>query len=236
MSTSSEILQQYVKLTEFLGLFLGPDYEIALHDLSDANHSVIAIANNYISGRQVGAPLTNVALSILRDKSYETSDHLLHYRGTSVHGKSLLSSTMFIKHDGELIGMLCINFDDSRYRAVADQVMELCRPDILTNTMMSISGLTGSVPETAPVHTMTETFSHSADSVAADSIGRALEKIGVAPERLSSAERMQIIATLDAEGIFLLKGIVKDVAARLRCSQASVYRYLSQIRSGVELL
>ncbi|MGM9398737.1 PAS domain-containing protein [Flavonifractor plautii] len=32
---ASQLLQQYVKLTEFLGHTLGPDYEVALHDLTD---------------------------------------------------------------------------------------------------------------------------------------------------------------------------------------------------------
>lgn len=91
------ILEQYKKLTEFLGLALGPDYEVALHDLTDKNRSVIAIANGHISGREVGAPLTNLALSILRDKSYETSDYRLHYYGVSVNGKDLRSNTLFIK-------------------------------------------------------------------------------------------------------------------------------------------
>ena len=67
------LLQQYVKLTEFLGQALGPDYEVALHDLTDKNRSIIAIANNHISGREIGAPLTTVALSILRDKSGRAS-------------------------------------------------------------------------------------------------------------------------------------------------------------------
>ena len=56
------LLQQYMKLTEFLGLTLGPDYEVALHDLTNKDRSIIAIANNYISGREIGAPLTNMAL------------------------------------------------------------------------------------------------------------------------------------------------------------------------------
>ena len=83
------LLQHYVKLTEFLGYALGPDYEVALHDLTDKNRSIIAIANNHVSGREVGAPLTNVALSILRDKSYERADFRLNYYGVSVNGKEL---------------------------------------------------------------------------------------------------------------------------------------------------
>ena len=49
-----------------------------------------------------------------------------------------------------------------------------------------------------------------------------LERMGVAADRLTSEERLQIIAALDEGGIFLFTGAVKDVAAELHCSQASV--------------
>ena len=117
--STHELLRQYQQLTEFLGQALGPDYEVALHDLTDKNRSIIAIANGHVSGRSIGAPLTNVALGILMDKSYETRDYLLHYSGVSINGKDLRSSTMFIKEHGKLVGMLCVNFDDSRYRAIS---------------------------------------------------------------------------------------------------------------------
>lgn len=127
--TPNALLRQYVKLTEFLGAALGPDYEVALHDLTDKNQSIIAIANGYISGREVGAPLTNMALSVLKDESYEWQDYRLHYSGLSAAGNVLRSSTMFIKEDGKLIGMLCINFDDSRFLSFAQQVLTLCHPN-----------------------------------------------------------------------------------------------------------
>ena len=59
---------------------------------------------------------------------------------------------------------------------------------------------------------------------------RALDRLGLSPLRLTPEERMEIIAGLEADGIFLLKGAVKPVADALQCSQASIYRYLSQIR------
>ena len=91
---------------------------------------IIAIANSHISGRKLGAPLTNMALSILRDKSYERMDYHLHYYSINVNGKDLRSSTFFIKDNGKLIGLLCINFDDSRYRAISDHILKLCHPDL----------------------------------------------------------------------------------------------------------
>ena len=87
---------------------------------------IIAIANSHISGRKLGAPLTNMSLSILRDKSYERIDYHLHYCSINVNGKDLRSSTFFIKDSGELIGLLCINFDDSRYLAASENVLSGC--------------------------------------------------------------------------------------------------------------
>lgn len=225
-NSTRALLRQYERLTEFLGHALGPDYEVALHDLTDRNRSIIAIANGHVSGRSVGAPLTNIALGILKSRSYETRDYLLHYAGVSVNGKDLRSSTMYIKEDGELVGMLCINFDDSRYRDVSQQVLALCRPDGF--------GHEDSPPperEDSPARLGPETFRNSTEAVAIDAVNRQLEKLGVPADRLISDERLRIIAALEEEGIFLLKGSVKDVAHGLGCSQASVYRYLAQIRS-----
>ena len=218
---SNALLRQYVKLTEFLGAALGPDYEIALHDLTDKNHSIIAIANSHISGRSIGAPLTNAALSVLMDRSYETEDWRLHCAGVSVGGKRLRSSTLFIKENGQLIGMLCINFDDSRYQDLSQQVLSLCHPDAFLQHPHPSQEDSAACPET---------FRNSTEAVALDAIRRELERLGVSAERLTSDERQQIIASLEESGIFLLKGSVRDVAAGLHCSQASVYRYLTQIR------
>ena len=76
---ASAILQQYKILVEFLGKVLGPDYEIVLQDLS--SNSIVAIANNQISGRSIGSPLTNTALQMLSSKSYEKSNYLCNYKG-----------------------------------------------------------------------------------------------------------------------------------------------------------
>nr|WP_297275039.1 PAS domain-containing protein [uncultured Agathobaculum sp.] len=226
---ANPLLQHYIKLTEFLGQALGPDYEVALHDLTDKNRSIIAIANNHVSGREVGAPLTNVALKILMDKSYESQDYRLHYCGVSAAGKTLRSSTLFIKQNGRLIGMLCINFDDSRYQAASENILRLCHPDAFVEDHCQPGSPQGG-DAVRVVPATTESFHNSIDAVAGDAVGRELALLGVTADRLTPDERIQIISSLEAGGIFLLKGAVKDVADALHCSQASVYRYLSQIK------
>lgn len=220
------LLQQYMKLTEFLGIALGPDYEVALHDLTNRDRSIIAIANNHISGREIGAPLTNMALGILRDRSYEHSDYCLQYHGVSVNGKDLRSNTFFIKQGGRLIGMLCINFDDSRYRELSDRVLSLCHPDLFLTNVLPKPG----VPEAAEDHPVPEKFRNSSDAVTVDAVNRELDRMGVVAERLTPEERLKVIAALEASGTFLLKGAVKSAAVSLHCSQASIYRYLSQVK------
>ena len=225
---ASELLRQYVKMVEFLGYTLGPSYEIALYDLTERDKSIIAIANGHVSGREVGAPLNHGALSVLRDKSYENEDYRVNCYGVSVNGKDLRSSTFYIKEGGKLVGMLCINFDDSGYRAISSQLMSLCHPDIFVDDM--VRKAERAVWE-AGGHPAEERFPATADAVAAGAIGRELERLGVTAERLTPEERLQIIANLEAGGTFLMKGAVKDVAAGLHCSQASIYRYLNQLKS-----
>ena len=76
-----------------------------------------------------------------------------------------------------------------------------------------------------------EKFRNSADAVAVDAINRELDRMGVVPERLTSEERLKVITALEASGTFLLKGAVKSAAASLHCSQASISRYLAQVKN-----
>ena len=132
--------------------------------------------------------------------------------------------------NGRLIGMLCINFDDSRYRKLSNEILSLCHPDMFVEDVVlpsppqpdAVSASQRSAPEK---------FRNSTEAVAVDAINRELDRLGVTADRLTSEERLKIITALESNGIFLLKGAVKDVAAGLCCSQASVYRYLSQVKN-----
>ena len=152
----------------------------------------------------------------------------LQYHGVSVNGKDLRSNTFFIKQNGTLIGLLCINFDDSRYRAISDHILKLCHPDLFVTDVLSRP-----LPESKDdmsARSSPEKFRNSADAVALDAINRELERMGVTPEQLTPEKRLQVIAALESAGIFLLKGAVKSAATSLHCSPASVYRYITQIK------
>ena len=126
-----ELREHYIKLVNFLGMVLGPTYEIALHDLSMGDETVIAIANGQITNRSLGAPLTNPVLGFMSRERYKTVDYEVNYTALSVEQKSLRSSTFYIKDANELVGLLCITFDDTAYRNISKSIMSLCHPDEL---------------------------------------------------------------------------------------------------------
>lgn len=222
---TAEMLRQYSCLVGFLGRALGPDYEVALHDLGKKRPSLAAIANGDISGRSPGAPLTNVALQIIADRTYETQDYLLNYRGTSAAGKALRCSTFFIKDErGQLVGLLCINFDDSRFSELSEKIFALCHPDDFVSRNIAISSLPPILDNGGQ-----ETFYSSITAAIEDALASVLQSPELPPDRLTQDEKMQVVELLEQRGIFLLKGAVTEVAEKLSCSPASIYRYLSKL-------
>lgn len=224
---TTTMLSQFARLTEFLGRILGPDYEIALHDLSDPDCSLIAIANSHVSGRAIGAPLTEAAKKFLLDDSFSISDYRLNYTGYSASGKTLRSSTLLLRSQGKPIGMLCVNFDDRKFKAVSESILRLCHPDAFVDSNFQFDEVR--VLEKQAVEDA-ERFPPSAPLSVADAIARHMSESDEDPQALSASRRRLLISRLDQEGHFRLKGAVPDAAQALGVSPATVYRMLSQVR------
>ena len=222
------MIKQYTAMVEFLSKALGPDYEIALHDLNDKNNSIVAIANGHISGRTIGAPLSNVALRFIASREYEKTDYKVNYSGISVGNKLLRSSTMFIKDEsGKLVGLLCINFDDSRFKELSTRLFQMCHPDDYVEQRIYYNEKIAEMdqrPGDEP-----ENFHNSISAVMEDVIQQVTQGSQVPVDRLTHEEKMHIVEMLEEKGIFLLKGAVHHVAQSPCCSQASIYRYLSKL-------
>ena len=208
------ILEQYKTLVEFLGQALGSDYEVVLHDLSEGSNAIVAIVNGHISGRSMGAPLTALALRFLADKEYEQHDYKVGYRGVSRRNGNLRSSTMFIKDNGQLIGMLCINFDAGKYSRIAQELLALC----------------GAHTEPSSTGIGVESFVSSLPDAVQNAIAEVTGSAGLPPDRLTMEEKIRIVESLHHAGIFYMKGAVSEVAAQLGSSEATIYRYLSKLK------
>jgi predicted transcriptional regulator YheO len=201
-------------MVDFLAEVLGKDAEIVLHDVLDIDKSIVAIRNSHISGREVGSPATNLVLRILKDGKPDDRDFLSNYRGLSASGKALKSSTFFIRDEKRrVVGLLCVNVDNEKFvqfRSYLDAIIQL--------------------PEEADGERTVERFSRTVESLSSDSIENVIGEVGIAPERMSPEEKMDIVKRLSDEGVFLLKGSVGKVASRLKVSEATAYRYLNTVK------
>lgn len=222
------ILESYAKLMPFLRQTLGPDYEIALTDLSGEG-TIVAIENGYITGRSVGMPPSNLAEKIISNKLYQDRDYITNQLGVSASGKPLRSSTYFIRDENnELKGLLCINFDGSRFQEMIDKMLLLVHPAefIEKNHLFSFA------PEkllNEDVSTGVEKFSGSVDQALNDIIKPIVAKCETPVGQMTQDEKIRVVEQLNTRGVFYIKGAVSLVAEALCSSEATIYRYLSKI-------
>ncbi len=232
---SSDILQHYTILVEFLGKALGPDYEVVLHDLSSKDFAIAAIANGHISGRKAGGPLTDAALRMLSSKAYETDDFLSNYRGIAPNGHILRSSTMFIRdEENRPIGLLCINFDDWRYKELTEKMLSIIHPESYLEQHPAYTQPLLQRPVEKPAlqenpAAITENFSMDIPALMQKIFDDATASLETPVDRLNQFERREIVEQLNEQGLFQLKGAVSFVARKFSCSNATIYRYLSEI-------
>ena len=82
-------LEKFVPLMDFIAEFLGRNTELVLHDLSDLERSVVAIRNGHISQRQIGAPITDLALQLLNEAKYKGLPFIANYQGKAFNGHNV---------------------------------------------------------------------------------------------------------------------------------------------------
>lgn len=209
--TDNELLQIYINLAPFLASVCGPGSEITVHDVAHPEHSLIAIQNG-ISGRQVGNPLTNLAQKIIDQGSYKTSDYLVNYPGHNQAG-DFLSSTYYIKNEGRLIGLMCINKDMSGVQGLHLAVQNLLEQFNLA------------APQEAEI---SECLDNPVTEIMHTRIADMIAQTGVPPARMSSQEKIRVVHRLNEDGILMMKGAVAEIAAQLLVSVPTVYRYLNK--------
>ena len=214
-------LEPYAKLVYFLSAALGDNCEIALHDLTSKDQEIVAISNNQISGREVGANLSNLSLHYLEEKQYLNHDYVMNYKTVGNDGKLMRAATYFIKEEGREmpVGMLCINVNISDL-------------EYLTSTIKKILGIKEEKDIEFKMDNPVEILSSPLDEMIDMYIKECLEKMGFPSyflaERLNVDEKIKVVKYLQEKGTFKVKGAIVLVAEKLAVSEPTVYRYLKK--------
>ncbi|OAB42509.1 helix-turn-helix transcriptional regulator [Paenibacillus glacialis] len=214
----NELFRHYQNIMNYFGGILGSNYEFVLHVLNPNGGSHIGhIVNGDLSGRSLNAPLTNYAKKLINEKVYLNKDYVLDYVGEGPRGKKFRSSTLFIKdREGQLQGLLCINFDADVYRKVAKDILKLA------NLSLDIELIEKETDQEQPVEKLTDNIRNIIYAV----IDKDILESGA---QLSPEQKRLAISKLKEYGVFEIKGKINEVADIMGMSESSVYRYHQMI-------
>ena len=190
---------------------LGPFCEVAVHDFSDLEHSIIHIEGS-LTGRNVGAPATNMVTKAWRQGGDNVQD-IIAYAATTPSGQTLKSSISFLRtSEGEVIGAVCIHFDLTdleRFQGVLHALLRF---------------------ENAPGKEMSEAFPSCLGETSDAIIETAIRRAGKHPATMTREEKLNFVRIMDEEGAFLIKGMVQYLAKAMRVSIYTVYNYMRQVK------
>lgn len=216
------VLQNYIPFVNFLGQAMGPNCEVVLHDLTDPENAIIAIANGHVSGRKIGGPTTDLVLKVMKEGLEGKKSFIANYNARIKNNGICRSSSFFIRDESNrIVGVLCVNVDISKF-------VEAKR---LLDSLISCEVQPGiSVRSTADVVDVFEDLHSSIEDVLTAIIDNVLNKYEVTPDRLSLDEKIEVVKRLNENGLFLLKGGLNELARRMQVSEPTIYRYLTKIK------
>lgn len=202
-------IERFGGVVESIARAFGPSCEVVLHSLEDVSRSVVKIENAHVTGRAIGAPMTDFGLHILRIAEEIGSDVVGPYFTKSGANTLRSVSTLLRNRQGRPLAILCINFDLSA--PFLDLIQALLPPTATQAVSAEAS----------------EPVEHFPSSVR-DLIRQTLAAL---PPSYASDWNRRASEELFRKGIFQMKGAVELAAEELGVSKHTIYYYLRGFRS-----
>jgi predicted transcriptional regulator YheO len=215
---AAEVLQTFAPVMRAVAATGGPGCEVVLHNLDgadvDLQHTIMAIENGHVTGRQVGGPSTSLGLDVMQTRQ---EDHdAFGYRGFTADGRELrCSSVYFHNRAGDIIASLCINVDISAVQQ-AKALLDALLPQ----------------PEPHAPASPDEYFGQDLKSVTDAMIVEAIREVGKPVTQMSREEKIGVLERLEARGVTQMRKSVETIAMRLGISRVTAYAYLDEARRG----
>lgn len=216
----ADILSVFRPVMHAMAAAAGSACEVVLHDLSapdpDLGHTIAAIENGHVTGRELNGPSTSLGARVLHDQG---ADHnAFGYRGFTSDGRELRCSSVYFRNSaGRIIAALCVNFD-------------------LSAVQQARALLDGLLPQPVPESQdqPKEFFGHDLVAVMDAMVAESLAEIGKPVDQMSRDDRIAVLSRLDQQGVLHMRKGAERIAARLGISRVTVYSYLEEARSQVE--
>ncbi len=141
--SAADLRARWGPVVDCIADLLGPNAEVVLHDVRRPERSVIMIRNGHITGRTLGAPLTDLGFFMLRESEKRIETLGVYYSRTE-DGKVLKCNGANLRDSkGNIEAMLCVNIDVTadahNIRNGMERLTEHYRTDIeqVIDTMIS---------------------------------------------------------------------------------------------------
>jgi predicted transcriptional regulator YheO len=215
MSEIHPILKSMIPLADAIAKMVGPNCEVAIHDLTHPQHSIFHIVNVHLSGRKEGDTLGGVFKEFIQIAQLN-QDMIVNYYDFENGITSKCTKVLIKDEGGKAIGCFCINIVIDSYMMALTVLQQICE----TTPIEVFKGESVDVNENNDI-----------SQVVKDLISNTYTEAKKSQGKLTRAEKIEIVSFLDEKGIFRVKGSVEWVAKTLKVSRFTVYNYLDQIRS-----
>ena len=207
------LLRPFVRLVHGLARIFGEDFEIMLHDTSQFESSIVALANGRLTGRTVGSPMNGYGLELINSGVFEKSDTHSYLARTN-DGALIRCGVICLRDEqGKIIGLLCIHMDTAKLRTAKD----------LLDRLFSMGD------ESTREEPINEFFGLEIDDVFRNSINEIKLSVKKPLKSLSKREKKEVVKNLQEKGFFMMKGAVEYIAGEMGNSKFTVYAYMREI-------
>ncbi|VVD71407.1 helix-turn-helix transcriptional regulator [Pandoraea terrigena] len=206
------LLREGRKIVEALGQTFAPLVEVVLHDLTEPEHAIVAIANN-LSGREPGDAVTEMGLARIADPAFP--EVIANYANRFPDGRPAKSTSIGLKNRrGEYVAAICLNMDISMLAAAAASMQQLVN-----------------VPNHAPTPVRETLSTRRLDDIVPLVTDFAAQR-NTTPQGLTLAQRREAIRLIEARGLLDLRHAHAEVARALGVARSTVYTYLCDTKGA----
>lgn len=202
------ILKSYFPIADIIAGTFGRECEVAVHDLEQPDRSVVYVANGQVTGRKEGQSFDHLVKNVLLSNKFK-DDRVINYTFESPNGKKIRSSSALIRNGNhDVVGMLCINYDVTRYELMKE----------------SLESFWGTPEQDHVVEEPEQNVWEIIDDLILKIIGSAEIK------NLPRKRLIELVKFMDDKGIFLVKGAIDKVAELMGVSKVTIYSYLDEAK------
>ena len=214
------LLAQVMQIAEGLGQTFAPFCEVVVHDLLHPEHAILTIHNN-LSGREVGAPATELGLARIFDPRFPQI--VANYANQLADGRQVKSTSIGIKDSqGHYIAALCMNVDLTLFRGLQNVLDQFGRIGAMLNINESITACAEELVPQRPDAIRIQPIGGGVDAIR-ERIDQFAAQHATTPRALKAADRRMLVRELKAAGCLDIRKSMETVAQYLGVSRATVY-------------